>query len=619
MSGLFGLVDTTQPSRVPPFLKQAAAQLAHFDWHHTEHWLSPDGCVGLGRQHIGIFNTAQQPAFSADHQIGVMLAGELYRQPTLKAQLKALNQPVVGGDDLALILAAYQAWGIDFAKHLEGVFIIAIHDAQRRHLLLATDRFGRYPTYYAHQSGCLAFAPEVKGTACAPFVNQKLNYRAVAEYVRFQHLLENKTFHEDIALLPYGSLLRFDYDSGVLELSRYWDWDQIPFNPQVTFDEAVEEGGRLLEQAVHLLTSDSLRPGIFLSGGLDSRAILGLMPPEKSRPVTATFGIRAARDVYYAGRVARVRKTQHHWFDLPDGHWVLDQIPLHFELTEGFHHWMHLHGITMLPNLRGLIDYNLTGWDGGTIMMNHQERTFFLMNRATSHAESLSYLFEGFVRDYTWPGLTESEEALLFAPGLHKHMVGLAFQSLQEEYQRYQKFPLLYRGEYFYLVNHCFRMTLHMNTVTRSHLEVRFPFFDYALINFIYSLPVERRYLQFRSIVTRKMPDLAMIPTDKQEYLPTVTPYLRDLHALTVRARRKIKLYPKRATLYADYENYLRRELRPWAESILFDPRTEGRGLFDPAFVRSLFERHLRGQEPWVIGKIAPLITLEMLLRRFFD
>ncbi|MBL8154324.1 MAG: hypothetical protein JNM70_09085 [Anaerolineae bacterium] len=619
MSGLFGLIDSAHPDTIPVFLKQAAAQLTHFDWHRSEEWISPDGCVGLGRQHIGVFNAEPQPLFSADGHIAVLLAGELYHQAALKARLEAARQPVSASDDLALILAAYQAWGEDFVKHLEGVFVIGIHDAQRRHFLLTTDRFGRYPTYYAHQPGRLAFSPEVKGVACAPFVGKKLNHRAVAEYVRFQHLLERKTFHEDIEVLPYGGLLRFDYDSGLAELSRYWDWDQIPFNPQVTFDEAVEEAGRRLEQAVHLLTADSLRPGIFLSGGLDSRSILGLMPSDKSRPVTATFGVHNARDVYYAEQIARARKTQHHWFDLPNGRWVLDQVPLHFELTEGFHHWVHMHGITMLPTLRGLIDYNLTGWDGGTVMMNPPEKSMLLMNHAPDHAAILSYLFEGFAHDYTWPGLTESEDAQLFAPGVRQQLTGLAFQSMREEFQRYEGIPLLYRGEYFYLVNHCFRMTLHMNTVARSHFEVRFPFFDYALIDYVYSLPLDKRDLLYRTIITQKMPDLAMIPSDKQEYLPTVRPYVRNLHALSVRARRRLGLYPRRATLYADYENYLRHDLRQWAESILFDPRTEARGLFDPAFVRSLFERHMQNYEQWTIGKIAPLITLEMVLRRFFD
>ena len=78
-------------------------------------------------------------------------------------------------------------------------------------------------------------------------------------------------------------------------------------------------------------------------------------------------------------------------------------------------------------------------------------------------------------------------------------------------------------------------------------------------------------------------------------------------------------LFRERATLYADYENYLRRELRPWAEGILNDRRTAERGLFDPPFLRSLMKRHVSGLEHWTIGKIAPIITYELMLRQLVD
>jgi asparagine synthase (glutamine-hydrolysing) len=79
------------------------------------------------------------------------------------------------------------------------------------------------------------------------------------------------------------------------------------------------------------------------------------------------------------------------------------------------------------------------------------------------------------------------------------------------------------------------------------------------------------------------------------------------------------RIFPERTTLYADYENYLREELRDWAEEILYDRRTVERGIFNPTFVRTLMGRHLSGKEQWTIGKIAPIITYEMMLRRLYD
>lgn len=146
------------------------------------------------------------------------------------------------------------------------------------------------------------------------------------------------------------------------------------------------------------------------------------------------------------------------------------------------------------------------------------------------------------------------------------------------------------------------------------------------------SLPKElRNYLDnlmnrklFRHVIQRETPKLAYIPYDRDEFLPTTRPLVRGVHAGVVKVKRRInrhvkKIFPERNTLYADYESYLRNELREWAEGILYDRRTAARGIFDPSFLRTLMQRHLSNLEEWTIGKIAPLITYEMMLRRFYD
>lgn len=112
---------------------------------------------------------------------------------------------------------------------------------------------------------------------------------------------------------------------------------------------------------------------------------------------------------------------------------------------------------------------------------------------------------------------------------------------------------------------------------------------------------------------------MSRIPYDKDEFLPTTERWRYKIQSVSLKARRKLKLYPQRPTLYADYENYLRHELRQWAEAILFDRRTEQRGMLNLSFVRSLLARHISGREEWTIGKIAPLISFELMMRKYFD
>ena len=281
--------------------------------------------------------------------------------------------------------------------------------------------------------------------------------------------------------------------------------------------------------------------------------------------------------------------------------------------------------MSTLPHARAFMDVNLTGWDGGTVM-GHMDSVEPLQTAAVSDAALATRLFELFNQQYTWPSLTEAEETLVYSPALAARLRGVAFDSFREELRPYLRYRPDVRGEFFYLRNHCGRLTQNFITFGRSHFEVRFPFTDYELIDFLYSLPAEIRGHRrlYRAIIQRETPRLAYIPYDHDDLWPTTRPLLRAAHTLSVRLRQRFNrhlwpFFPSYATLYADYENYLRHELKNWAAGILFAPRTSTRGFFDPTFVRTLFDRHLSGREQWTIGKIAPLITYEMMLRQFVD
>ncbi|MBZ0309912.1 MAG: asparagine synthetase B [Anaerolineae bacterium] len=614
MSGLFGFFNVDHASE---YVSNAAQQMQSFEWQTCRTWNNPEDCASFGHIGIGIFNTEPQPVFSADGNLVLFLCGELYHTEGLRRELEgAANRT-----DAELALAAFEKWGMECPHRLEGAYFIAVYDIQQQRLTLFNDRFGLYPHYYTLQGNRFIFAPEIKAIISAPWVPRELNLTSIADYVRFQIILGTKTFHEGIHRFPYGSITVFDLSSGDLTVKRYWDWSHIPDNPQVNFDEAVEEVGRLFQEGIRYLSSGSLRPGVFLSGGLDSRTIIGLMPPRTPPPVSATFGAPNSRDVYYAEKIAAVVGSDHHWFNLDEhGRWILENVDLHFKLTEGFHSWIHMHGITMLPGVRGMMDYNLSGWDGGTVM-GHSDHINPIYNNPVNFSTVLTENFHRFNQAYTWPGMTEAEERMLYAPAFSKQMQGLAFDSMRSELTRFWDFKRDYAAEYFYVTNHCWRHTGNMITFTRSHIEARFPFWTYSLIDFMYSLrpEIRRDQLMYRTIITQRTPKLAHIPYDKQEYLPTTNELEHKIQAMSVRVKRRLKMFPNRPTLYADYENYLRRELRPWAESILFGPNSNKFGLFDQNYVRELLERHVAGREEWTIGKISHLITLEMVMQRLFD
>jgi asparagine synthase (glutamine-hydrolysing) len=616
MSGVFGVANPGRQVDIRVLIGKMTAAMSHRGWFVVDSFVDDVRNLAIGRIGIGIFNQTPQPVWNSSHTVALVMAGEFYNKDAL-----GKNGHAESDEQVALTL--YEKLGDDFVSQLNGAFIIAIWDETRNRLLIANDRFGLYPLFYTCRNGRLIFAPEMKGILCDDTFPRKLDLTALAQYIRFQHLLGERTFFEDIQLLPSASLLVYDLSTASCNVKPYWTFDDIPYRPEVSFDEAVEEAGRLLRRTVQRLSGDAYRPGVYLSGGLDSRTILGMV--ERRPVVSLTYGTQNCRDVYYAHRIAKAVGSDHHWFDLPDGEWVREHVDCHLDLTEGFHSWIHAHGISTLPQARQLMDVNLTGWDGGTIM-GHEDSVESLQVSAVDDAALITRLFYLFNQKYTWPSITEAEESLLYCGPIHKEIQGLAFDSFRAEISGYLDYRSDVRGEYCYIRNHCGRLTQNMITFMRSHVEVRFPFFDYDLFDFLYSLPALLRGHQtlYRAVIQRGTPRLAYIPYDHDELLPTPQPLIRGMHALPIKLKRRFNqhlwaIFPERDTLYVDYENYLRGELRDWAEDILFDRRTVERGIFNPTFLRTLMDRHLSGLEEWTIGKIAPIMTYEMMLRRFCD
>jgi asparagine synthase (glutamine-hydrolysing) len=346
---------------------------------------------------------------------------------------------------------------------------------------------------------------------------------------------------------------------------------------------------------------------------------------ERRPIVSLTYGHENCRDVYYAKRIASACGSDHHWFNLPNGNWIKENADFHLELTEGFQSWIHAHGISTLVKARELIDVNLSGWDGGAVMGGYDTLDPLQIAPVDDIAFNIR-LFSTFNQEYTWPSITEAEERFLYTNDRYQQLRGLAIDSLREEVNKYKNYRGDMRSEYFYFSNHLQQLTLYSIVFMRSHFDVRLPFLDYNFLNFVFSLPSEIRGAKrlFMAMIQNEMPKLAMIPYDKDGFLPTSKKFIRNSHAFYVRATRRLNktFFPakkERFTLYADYENYLRTDLRSWAEGILFRNEVGERNIFNVDFIKSILARHMSGNEMWTIGKIAPILTYEMMLRRLYD
>ncbi len=624
MSGVFGVLDSKRDTQTNRLLSQMGAAMSHREWFVVETHSDENAGVGLGRIGVGIFNQEQQPICSEDGNLMVFLSGELYETDKLRRGLEAKGHHFRDASDLELVLRLYQDRGEQFIHDLQGVFLLAIWNRCQQEITIANDRYGLCPLYYTHYNGKLVFAPEMKGVLCDPDFHKELDLVALAEYMRFQHLLGDKTFFEGLKLLPNAVLLRYSLQTDSLTVQPYWDLSQIPeLPPTLTFEEATEEAGRLLKAAVDRLTGGDYRLGMYLSGGVDSRVILGLIRPNLLPITTITFGQRASRDVVYAGQIAAKVGTEHRYFEFTDGRWIKDFVGFHLELTEGFHSWIHAHGISILDQVRPSMEVNLTGFGGGQSAIDWESPDLL---QAPDDLAFSSRLFHLLSQETTWPSLNDVEERSLFSPRIAPRIRDLAFESFRSELAKYDHFPYYQRAAYFALCVPDRRLFQYYTVFHRSHFEQRFPFYDYDYFEFVYALPPEMLYERRlrRAIIFKMMRPLAHVPYDKDD-LPITGSKASFIRAKLVQKSKSFvnryvaPRFSEYCTLYADYENWLRNELRDWGENILLGESTLGRDIFYPEFLHSLWRRHQSGLEVHTIGKIAPIITYEMMLRRYYD
>lgn len=617
MSGIFGIIDVNKKSNPGLLVTQMADVMRHQDWHVADCFTDTNNRWALGRIGLGILNKTAQPLWNDARTVALVMAGEFYDRDEL-------SEGTTSKTNEQIALAYYEQMGDQFASKFNGAFTIAILDQTRQRLLLTNDRFGLYPTYIAQSGDRFLFAPEVKGVLVDANINRSLRDDAVAEYIHFQRLLGSKTFFKGITVLPPASILIYNFGESKYNLQAYWDLSKVPTLPEsITFNEAVEEGGRLYRAAVAKMTRGDERTGVFLSGGLDGRGILGMLLPGKSRIHTFTFGQPGCRDEFYARKIALAAGSDHHYYPYANGLWISELADMHMELTEGFHPWLHMHGINMLPLVREHVDVNLSGL--GDLLWSQPNFTPRHLIYAPDDIAFNSVFYELYNQKYTWPGITYAEERYLYDEKFYPRVQGLAFDSFVKELVPYQNLDFPLRAAAFNLHNHFTRFLLYAAIFGRAYIEYRFPYFDLELLSFCYAIPYELGYdrrLQ-EAIIAREMPALARIPYEANE-LPVATGNRRSIAYFSKKLKSGIHkllppIFPPRSTLYADYEGWLRAELRPWAETILFDERTLSRGIFRPEALHSLMDRHIANHQEWTIGKIAHIITFEMMLRRYYD
>ena len=288
MCGITGLINLDGAPVSPVILKRMTDAIAHRGPDGEGQWI--EGNIGLGHRRLAIIDLSpagHQPMISADHRYVLSYNGEVYNYRELRADLESEGVWFRSRTDSEVVLYALARWGAEAVLRFNGMFALALWDRKEQTLLLARDRYGIKPLYYARQGNTFAFGSEQKAILAQPGFQCRLDKPALLEYFTFQNIFTDRTLLEDVHLLPAGHYATLGAGQQSLVSHRYWDYRFR--EPEQVKDKRdyVEELDRLFHQAVNRQLVSDVELGAYLSGGMDSGSITAVAA--QSFPNLKTF------------------------------------------------------------------------------------------------------------------------------------------------------------------------------------------------------------------------------------------------------------------------------------------------------------------------------------------
>ena len=273
--------------------------------------------VGLGHRRLSIIDLSggQQPLYNEDHSVVLVYNGEIYNFQALMRELKQFGHIFRTHCDTEVIVHAWEQWGERCVEHFRGMFAFALWDRRQQTLFLARDRLGIKPLHYALlDNGMLLFGSELKALMAHPSLRRELDPAAVEDYFAYGYVPEPRTIFRQARKLPPGHTLCLRRGGAMAQPKAYWD---LPCNPTRVVSEAqvADELIARLGEAVRIRLVAEVPLGAFLSGGVDSSAVVAMMAQTMNEPVNTcsiSFGDPSFNESAHAQSVAERYGTRHH-------------------------------------------------------------------------------------------------------------------------------------------------------------------------------------------------------------------------------------------------------------------------------------------------------------------
>lgn len=316
MCGISGIISFTESRLDPQIARVMSDQLIHrgpddSDYYH-------DDFVALGHRRLSIIDLegGKQPIYNEDHSVVLIFNGEIYNFLELRSELQKRGHTLYTRTDSEVIVHLYEDLGIDCLRKLSGMFAFALWDKKRRRLFLARDRVGIKPLVYCQNRGKLLFASEINSILASGLVSKQLDLAALNLYFTFGYVPAPWTIYQKIRKLQPGHYMVVE--NGKVRIEKYWRI-RAKESP-LTLEEARRRLLELLRDSVKNHMISDVPVGAFLSGGLDSSAVVALMSEFSNHPITTcTVGYEHNKfydETAFADEVAAMYGTEHHTYFL---------------------------------------------------------------------------------------------------------------------------------------------------------------------------------------------------------------------------------------------------------------------------------------------------------------
>lgn len=330
VAGIFDMAGRVDPARAE-ILASMTRTLVHRGPDDEGYYV--DGPIGLGFRRLSIIDLAggHQPLCNEDGTVWVVFNGEIYNYRDLTETLEGKGHVFRTRSDTESIVHAYEEWGPACLDRFRGMFAFAVWDQRRQELFLARDRLGKKPLYYAQVGDTLLFGSEIKALLPFPGLDRSIDLQALSDFLSLLYIPSPKTIFRQVRKLPPGHYLLAGREG--MSVRRYWDVHFAPSGPAP--HQAARRLEELLDESVRLRLRSDVPLGAFLSGGLDSSAVVGLMARSLEQPVvTSSIGFPddAFNELAYARQVAEHFHTDaHEHMVTPDAMKILDDLVWHYD------------------------------------------------------------------------------------------------------------------------------------------------------------------------------------------------------------------------------------------------------------------------------------------------